>query len=95
MRSSAVAAAASLSDRFSTSGGRLADIHELTWEEREAILRLLLAHVNAKPTVKAAQEVFAQIEVAGYANEFLEDESVPEFGSPVITTLQREQNQSD
>lgn len=79
-RSSALAAATSLSDRMTTAGGRLADISELTWEEREAVLRLLLAQINSKPLVKAAQEVFA---VASPSHAELE-EPLPELGSPVV-----------
>jgi len=58
-RSSALAAAASVHARISGAGGRLADIGELSWEEREAILRLLLAQINNNAGVEAAQSAFA------------------------------------
>ena len=41
-----MAAALCLFERLKASGGKLAEISALTWDEREAVIRLLLAHIN-------------------------------------------------
>lgn len=38
----------------------MADVGELSWEEREAVLRLLLAQINGSPAVSGAREIFAE-----------------------------------
>jgi hypothetical protein len=63
--STLAAAAASVSQRLHTaaaSGKRLVDISELTWDERESVLRLLLAHVNGKSDLSEAQSMFSALE---------------------------------
>ena len=90
VRSSALAAAASVSERLQTAGGRLADVQELSWEEREAVLRLLLAQINGKTTLKAAQAVFttpeAPFAAAAFPGEENEEEETlfPSFFSSEI-----------
>ncbi len=63
--STLAAAAASVSQRLHTaaaSGKRLVDISELTWDEREGVLRLLLAHVNGKSDLSEAQSMFSALQ---------------------------------
>lgn len=57
-KSSILAAAAQVRSRLNTQHGMMADIRELTWEEREAVLRLLLATINGSKVAKLAQSLF-------------------------------------
>lgn len=58
--SSLLVAAAGLRGRLDKrGGGRLADVSELSWQDRETVLRLLLAQVNASPAAVAARAAFS------------------------------------
>ncbi len=111
--STLAAAAASVSQRLHTaaaSGKRLVDISELTWDERESVLRLLLAHVNGKADLSEAQSMFSALQEEGEGEEevgkkdtintekaphwFLEEDSLPEQASP-IHFLPKQQQQRE
>ncbi|KAG7667854.1 hypothetical protein Ndes2526B_g01743 [Nannochloris sp. 'desiccata'] len=89
--STLAAAAASVSQRLHTaaaSGKRLVDISELTWDERESVLRLLLAHVNGKSDLSEAQSMFSALQEEEESNKndtswYIEEEtaSLPELAS--------------
>ena len=80
--SSTLAAAASVASVLGSSGGRPVDSSEMSWEEREAVLRLLLAQVNNVAAAAAAQETFAAVELDA-ASLAPPADSPPEQGSPV------------
>ena len=69
--------------RLNCSGGKLEDISELSWDEREAVLRILLAQINRNSEITRALNVFTDEINITYSNE--KKPLLITSGSPIIS----------